>query len=419
MRNKRFLLLVLLVLVWGSMSGLALVVGQDVVMMHDKGGNPNWQPFYEQQGNNAKDAVGVGFKPTPYPTTDVYIAAVKASLPTKKAPDMFCWWSTYRMKEIIDQGLVAETTALWEKHKSEFPQGVRDAYTFNGKQYGFTYSVDYWGIWYNKKVFSQYNLKVPKTWAEFTKVCDTLKKNGVIPMAQSVQQRWPTFILFEEMVARQSPDLYVGLCEGKVKYSDPKVKKAFAVWADLIGKGYFTDASVDLFADAPRLFNDGTVAMVPCGTWYYAVLTGNGVPEDSIDVFVMPSVEASAGKLVILESLPILMGKNAPNLAAAMKIVDWWMGPEGNATFVKLMNAYPSNSKADTSFLPSPKVNLLKTILNEKYRVLNRYWEATPTPICEQAVDKFAEFILNPGSVDKVLSDLDKIATDYWSKAKK
>jgi hypothetical protein len=102
-----------------------------------------------------------------------------------------------------------------------------------------------------------------------------------------------------------------------------------------------------------------------------------------------------------------------------MKIVDWWMGPEGNATFVKLMNAYPSNSKADTSFLPSPKVNLLKTILNEKYRVLNRYWEATPTPICEQAVDKFAEFILNPGSVDKVLSDLDKIATDYWSKAKK
>ncbi len=34
--------------------------------------------------------------------------------------------------------------------------------------------------------------------------------------------------MFEEMVARQDPQLYVDLCEGKVKYSDPRVKKAFS-----------------------------------------------------------------------------------------------------------------------------------------------------------------------------------------------
>jgi ABC-type glycerol-3-phosphate transport system substrate-binding protein len=400
------------------MLSASVLFAKDVVMMHDKGGNPNWQPFFEKMGQQAKEKAGAGFTPTPYPTTDVYIAAVRASLPTKKAPELFCWWSTYRMKELIDQGLLAETNALWDKHKDEYSQGVRAAYTFAGKQYGFTYSVDYWGVWYNKKVFAQYKLSVPKTWAEFTKVCDTLKKNGVTPMAQSVQQRWPTFILFEEMVARQSPDLYVDLCEGRTKYTDPKVKKAFSVWADLIKKEYFTDPSVDIFADAPRLFSQGKVAMVPCGTWYYAVLTGGGVSEDAIDVFVMPSVVASAGKLVILESLPMLLAKNAPDLDAGMKIADYWMGSEGNAFFTKQMNAYPSNSKADTSFLPAPKVNLLKTILSEKYRILNRYWEATPTPICEAAVDKFAEFILNPGSIDKVLADLDKIADDYWSKAK-
>ena len=64
------------------------------------------------------------------------------------------------------------------------------------------------------------------------------------------------------------------------------------------------------------------------------------------------------------------------------------------------------------------KVNFAKTIKNG-YRVLNRYWEATPTPICEKAVDKFAEFILNPGNVDQILTDLDKIADDYWATAKK
>jgi ABC-type glycerol-3-phosphate transport system substrate-binding protein len=416
MRNGRGMLLVLLAAALLFTASMGFAADKDLILMHDKGGNPNYQPFYEEIGQKAKAAVGVGFTPTPYPTTDVFISAVRAALPTDKAPDLFTWWSTYRMKDLIDQGLVADTTSLWDKHKAEYPQGVRDAFTFGGKVYGFAYVVEYWGIWYNKDVFAKYKLKVPATWSDFMKVCDTLKKNGVTPMAQTVQARWPTFILFEEMVARQSPDLYVGLCEGKVKYTDPRVKKAFAVWADLIAKGYFSDPSTDLFSDVPRLFNSGEVAMVPCGSWYYTVLTGAGVDPSKMDIFVMPPSNPSAGKLVILEASPILISKKAPNLAAAMKVADYWMGPEGNAAFAKLVNQFPPNSKSDTSFLPAQKVALKNMIVKENYRVLNRFWEATPTPICEKAVDKFAEFILKPNTVDTVLADLDKIAEEYWSK---
>ena len=224
--------------------------------------------------------------------------------------------------------------------------------------------------------------------------------------------------MFEEMVARQDPQLYVDLCDGKVKYTDPRVKKAFAVWADLIKKGYFTDPSTDLFSDVPRLFANGEVAMVPCGSWYLTVLTGNGVSEDNADIFIMPPVNPAAGKVAILEASPILISKKAPNLEAAKKIADWWMGPEGNTAFAKLVNQFPPNSKADAGFLPTSKVALKKKIVSENYRVLNRYWEATPTPICEKAVDKFAEFILKPDSVNSVLADLDAIAADYWAKNK-
>jgi ABC-type glycerol-3-phosphate transport system substrate-binding protein len=259
---------------------------------------------------------------------------------------------------------------------------------------------------------------VPTTWDEFLKVCATLKKNKVTPMEMTVSARWPTFILFEEMVARQDPQLYVDLCDGKVKYSDPRVKEAFTVWADLIKKGYFTDPSTDLFADAPRLFGKGELAMVPCGSWYITVLTGAGVPEDSFDIFIMPPVNPAAGNVVIMEASPVLISKKTPNLAAAKKVADWWMGPEGNAFFAKMVNQYPANAKSDASFLPASKVALVKTIVDQKYRVLNRYWEATPTPICEKAVDKFAEFILKPNTVDTVLADLDKIADEYWAKNK-
>jgi hypothetical protein len=71
--------------------------------------------------------------------------------------------------------------------------------------------------------------------------------------------------------------------------------------------------------------------------------------------------------------------------------------------------------KSETSFLPASKVALAKTITGGNFKVLNRYWEATPTPICEKAVDEFAKFILQPKSVDTVLADLDKIADDYWA----
>jgi multiple sugar transport system substrate-binding protein/raffinose/stachyose/melibiose transport system substrate-binding protein len=415
-KRKRFVFFAVAVALLLGAVGVA--AAEDLVLMHDKGGNPDYRPFFDQLGAMAKSAIGVGFTQSPYPDTNTFQATVRAALPTNKAPDLFTWWSTYRMKDLIDAGLVADMTSLWDKHKSEYPQGLRDAFTFNGKVYGLADVVEYWGVWYNKDVFAKLNLKVPTTWAEFLNVCDTLKANGITPMEQTVNGRWPTFILFEEMVARQDPQLYVDLCAGKVKYSDPRVKKAFSVWANLIGKGYFTDPSTDLFSDAPRLFNEGKVAMIPCGSWYLTVLTGAGVPESKADIFVMPPVNPAAGKVVIMEASPIVISAKAPNLKDAMKVADWWMGPEGNAAFAKMLNQYPANAKADASFLPTSKVNFAKTI-KSGYRVLNRYWEATPTPICEKAVDKFAEFILNPGNVDQILNDLDKIADDYWSAAKK
>jgi len=104
----------------------------------------------------------------------------------------------------------------------------------------------------------------------------------------------------------------------------------------------------------------------------------------------MPPHNASSGKVAILEASPVLISKNAPNLAAAKKVADWWMGPQGNGAFAKLLGQYPANSKSDTSYLVKQKVDFRKMLVDQNYRILNRYWEATPTAICEQAVDKFA-----------------------------
>ena len=218
------------------------------------------------------------------------------------------------------------------------------------------------------------------------------------------------------MIIGQDPDLYQDLCEGRAKYTDPRVREAFVLWADMIEKGYFTPPGSDVWAGGARDFNQGKVAMALFGTWYLSsTLTANGVPEETIGAFILPSHNPAAGKNVVLEISPMLVSKNAMNQESIMEVVDYWMSPEGNASFAELLKSYPANPKSRVDFLPEIKVKIADTINNDGYRVLNRYWEATPTPICEVAVDQFAKFIINPETLDEVLAELDKVADAYWS----
>ena len=66
--------------------------------------------------------------------------------------------------------------------------------------------------------------------------------------------------------------------------------------------------------------------------------------------------------------------------------------------------------------MPEVKRDLIQRIEGEKYRRLNRYWEATPAPISGAAVMKLGEFILDPNSLERVLGDIEKIAQAHWDK---
>jgi multiple sugar transport system substrate-binding protein len=388
---------------------------QELQLMHDKGGSPNFQPFYEEVAEAAKSAVGVKFTPFPLPTTDVYQATLKASLPSKKAPGLFTYWSTYRIEPLIKKGMVEDLTHLWDKYKSDYPAGIRTAFTTDGKAYGFPVMVDYWAVYYNKAIFKKYQLSPPNTWQELMHIADTLKDNSITPFGSTVQGGWTTFIWFEEMIIGQDPQLYNDLVIGKAKYSDKRVKKAFLAWKKLIDGGYMSNPATDLFADMPRLFNTDKMGMILAGTWYPgAVLNPAGVPDENIGYFILPSHNPAAGKNVIFEAGPIFVSKNSSSKKDALKVADWWMSPEGNRVFAKAVNTYAGNPAADASYLSSAKKDLLKVIKSENYNLINRYWEATPTPICEEAVNIFAKFITDTSRLDEVLADLDKLADRYW-----
>lgn len=237
----------------------------DVTLAHDKGNIPLFQENFLKQGEMARKAIGVGIRPVPSVTPDLYWHQMMANLPTDQAPEMFVWWSTFRARELVEHGFVTDLTALWDKYADDYAPEIREAFTVNGRVYGFPYVVEYWPVWYNKRIFKRLGLKAPTTWNEFIAVCERLKKAKVTPILCSLQNNWPAFIWFEEMIIGEDPDLYQDLCLGRVKYTDPRVVKACMVWKEMIDKGYFTDPSVNMLTNAGYLWNNEVYGMALCG----------------------------------------------------------------------------------------------------------------------------------------------------------
>ena len=199
-----------------------------------------------------------------------------------------------------------------------------------------------------------------------------LKTNGIIPLGSTVQGRWPTFIYFEDLMIRTNPDFYLDLMVGKAKYTDEPARKVFALWKEMIDKGYFSDPGTDIFADYPRLMAQGKAGMILIGNWYEAQLTQMGlkVGED-VGAFILPPVDPKVGNVIIYEAAPMLVGRNAPNKENALKIADWWLSADTQYAWCKLTGFVPPNKKSPTEFLSIPMQNIVKQVVQGNYRLIN------------------------------------------------
>lgn len=381
---------------------------------HDK--SP-WQDFFVQMGNSAQEAIGINWDPTPYSDTTSYQAALLAALPTNQSPDMFTWWSGYRLEDLYTQGALMDITDIWTQAIADgnMPESLAAAFTFDGKQWALPGNVSYWPVFYNKKVFADNGIEVPTTWEEFTGAAATLKAAGITPFGATQNGRWPAFIWFEEMILRSDPQLYLDLTAGTAKYTDERVVAAMEVWKGLIDNGYFTSFDSDMNNDIGPAFAAGEVAMFPIGTWFQSVFIANGMtPGEDYDMFIMPNITPDLqSKSIIFEAGALAISANAPDADDSKKMGAWWISPEATTEFANLLGDAPSNPKA-VSDNPAVK-GLSDTLTAEGYTLYQRYWEASPVPIVEGAVDYLAQFMLNPEDLQSVLESIQQLADQTWA----
>ena len=82
-------------------------------MYHDKA---SWEANTNTMGEMAATDVGVGWTTVASADTTNYQTTVRAALGTDAAPDLYTWWSGYRMEDIVKAGGAADLSKIGRAH---------------------------------------------------------------------------------------------------------------------------------------------------------------------------------------------------------------------------------------------------------------------------------------------------------------
>jgi len=371
-----------------------------------------WKGDFESLNDVSGDAADITLKVTGYSDADQYDAFIKQSFRTSKAPGLFTWHTGESLKELVDEGLVAETTDIWQNAIDEgwVDESLAEGYTYDDKQYCVPMNIAYWVMFYNKDQFEQNGLGVPTTWDELETVATTLKGAGVTPYYQT--STLFTFQWFQHLVASTDPDLYEGLATGDVKYTDPEIVDVMNVWLEQMENGWFSDPGSS--TDPAVGLKQGDFAMIDFGTFYAGNLAGAGMTSDDYGMFVIPAVNGQLEQTpVAVESGPICVAENSAQKDLGLAYSEWWMSDTAQTAWNEAHGDVAFNPKATVS--DPALAELGSEIADGDYVLYDRFFEAMPSDVVNIAIEQFGAFIANPGDPMPYLETIQAEADSYWS----
>ncbi len=142
-------------------------------------------------------------------------------------------------------------------------------------------------IYYNKKIFEQYELTEPETYDELIQVCQTLIDDGITPISIVGTTGWSVRnFLFFTILMNDDPKAAQALLSNEIDFSDERVVNALKKIEDMLNMGCFPEgvANID-FSTHMALYAEGKTAMIATMSWGYPELE---TAQDT-GVFMWPS----------------------------------------------------------------------------------------------------------------------------------
>ena len=232
---------------------------------------------------------------------DQYYNLLMTKLNSGEGPDIFGGQSgSYDLvsQYQIEENAIPLTEEAWVEKYDEF---AKEQTSVDGEVYGATYydtTTDYYVV-YNKKIFAENNLEVPKSFDQFKEVCKVLSEQDINPFYQPVGDGWHHVMWFAEVGGKYEevmPGIVDQLNNNETTFAENKAfKTALDQINELAQSGYFGENYLsDEYADLAMNVGSGEYAMTadkPGNIEAIAEASDGKYTEDDFGLFLYPTLD--------------------------------------------------------------------------------------------------------------------------------
>ena len=334
-------------------------------------------------------------------------------------PDTFTYWAGARTNAAIPN--LVPLDDIWQQaglNEKLAPRLQRALSYPDGHRYSIPFAQYNVAFFYNKKVFDQYGVKPPTTWAEFLAACDTLKTNGVVPVALGAKGNWPAQFWFDFLMLRTvGLEFREKLMAGQVRYDDPRVLNVFALWGDLIERGYFNQNPNNLkWEGAADLVHAGDAAMTLMPSWLIGYLENKKhgwVSGKDYDFFLFPVIDPSVPYVDAGSVDSLVLPKKNVNMAGAKSVLAYFASAEAQQAFSRVTGAFAPNSQVPETVYSNLQLRLFK-VHDQNSHFTFHFDLSTPPVVASLGTAALADFLAFPKAYPRILKELSRDAEEAF-----
>ena len=251
------------------------------------------------------------------------------------------------MMSLVEKGQLADMSANIEAEGIDLADfnGLADYYNVDGKQYALPARTDYYVMFYNKDVFDAAGVEYPTndwTWDDFEEIAGQLTSGeGANKTYGAFLHTWQACV--ENWGVQDGQNTIMDYQTG-YDFFKPYYEMAIRMQDAGSLQDFGTLKSGNIHYSGP--FSQGTVGMMPMGTWYMSTLIQSiNKGESSVNwgLATLPHPEGVEAGYTVGSTTPIAINAASEKQEAAWKLVSFITGTEG-ATIYAQNGAIPGRS---------------------------------------------------------------------------
>ncbi|WP_010648110.1 extracellular solute-binding protein [Oceanobacillus massiliensis] len=233
-------------------------------------------------------------------SNEQYKDKIKVLSTSDELPDVGMTWAAGYLEPYVDGKMFAPLDDTIESGLSDsFVAGTTEAFAIDGQTYGLPLELNISTIFYNKAIFNEYGLEEPQTMEELENVIQTLKDNGVEPIALGNKDAWTGSMWYMYLADRiGGADVLTKAIDRSGSFEDPALVAAAEELQGMVNSDSFVNGFNGLAdEEAKSMFMSEQAAMYLIATWDLPNFTTNeDIPQefrDSVGYFQFPTVDGN------------------------------------------------------------------------------------------------------------------------------